>query len=91
MTTAEKAKAIVNLARNYEQRIRQEAMHARADHAGVEASHDMWERDSTQDPFSPNPYKTEHAETALKQAEKLEAEATEILNFVTDHFLGMIQ
>ena len=91
MTTAEKAKAIINLARNYELDIRESAKYARAAHAGVEASHECWERDPNQDPFSHNPYRLDPAKAALDKAEKLEADATEILNFVTDHFLGMLQ
>jgi hypothetical protein len=90
MTKAEKAKAIINLARNYELQRREDAKYARAAHAGIEASHEMWARDSSQDPFSHNPYNTSGAEAALKRAEQVESEATEILNFVTDHFLGML-
>jgi hypothetical protein len=91
MTTAEKAKAIVNLARNYERDIRENAKYARAAHAGVEASHDCWEQDPNQDSFNTNPYRLDPANAALDKAEKLEADATEILKFVTDHFLGMLQ
>ena len=92
MTKAEKAKAIINLARNYELQRREDAKYARAAHAGAEASHDMWAKDSTQDPFSHNPYKTsmDNSEAALTKTEKNETDATEILNFVTDHFLGML-
>jgi hypothetical protein len=95
MTPAEKAQQIVNVLRVNELQWRHRAMTERSELAGMEASHQQWERDRLNDDGGPgdfrNPYSSlEPKRERVAEVEKQAAEAAEVLDFAVDHFLKSV-
>ena len=92
LTTAQKAKWIIQILCKNELNAIQEAVRLRVELAGQEAMRAAWERERDElDWRETNRYNTDNLKEKVKLAETHVSDCRETLKFANDHFLDMIK